>query len=134
MGGTLGANGADVLSPVEDGEAVALHDVLDLDELHAEPEVWFVGPVIFHGVLPRHSEERLIEVNALDLAEKRLHEPLEDVENVLLLDKAHLAVNLSELWLTVGSQILVAEALDNLEVAVETGHHKELLACLRALR
>ena len=59
---------------------------------------------------------------------------LEEVDDVVLIHKAHLAVNLSKLRLTVGTQVLITEALSYLEVAVETSHHQELLQGLRALR
>ena len=59
---------------------------------------------------------------------------LKQTDDILLIDKAHLAVYLCELWLTVGSEVLVAEALCYLEVAVESAHHQQLLQCLRALR
>ncbi len=113
---------------------MTLHDVLDLDEFHAETEVGLVRAVIFHGVLPSHTEERLLEVDALDLAEECLHEALEDIQDVLLLNEAHLAVNLGELRLTVGAEVLIAETLDNLEVTIEACDHEQLLEGLRALR
>ena len=47
--------------------------------------------------------------------------------------KLHLDVDLRELGLAVDAQILVAEALDDLEVAVEARDHVELLEELRAL-
>ncbi len=43
-------------------------------------------------------------------------------------------VNLGELGLAVGAQVLVAEALDDLVVAVVAGHHQQLLEELRRLR
>ena len=46
-------------------------------------------------------------------------------------DEAHLGVDLGELGLPVLAQVLVAEATDDLEVAVETCHHEELLEELR---
>ena len=63
-----------------------------------------------------------------------LHKTLKHLQNVFLLHKRHLAVDLCELRLAVGTQILVAEALGNLEIAVETSHHQKLLVELRRLR
>ena len=40
---------------------------------------------------------------------------------------------MGELGLAVGAEVLVAEAADNLEVAVHTGNHEKLLVLLRAL-
>ena len=59
---------------------------------------------------------------------------LEEVDNVVLINERHLAVNLSKLRLTVCTQVLVAETLCNLEVAVEATDHEQLLQSLRALR
>ncbi len=60
-------------------------------------------------------------------------EPLDDREDVVLADEAHLEVDLGELGLPVEPEVLVAEALDDLEVPVEAGDHEELLVELGAL-
>ena len=62
-----------------------------------------------------------------------LHHALKEADNVFLIYKTHLAVNLSELRLAVGAQVFIAEALDNLEIAVHAGHHQQLFEELRAL-
>ena len=59
---------------------------------------------------------------------------LDELEDVLLLDERHLEVDLRELRLAVGAQVLVAEAARDLEVALEAGHHQQLLELLRRLR
>ena len=64
-------------------------------------------------------------------ADHRLHRP----QHIVLLDEAHLDVELVELARqAVGARILVAEARRDLEVAIEAGHHQELLVLLRRLR
>ena len=50
------------------------------------------------------------------------------------LDEGHLEVELRELGLAVGAQVLVAEAAGDLEVALEARDHQELLEQLRRLR
>ena len=55
-------------------------------------------------------------------------------EHQLLGREGDLEVDLRELGLAVGAQILVAEALDDLEVAVHAGDHQDLLEDLRRLR
>ena len=56
-------------------------------------------------------------------------------EDIVLLDKAHLEVELIELARqTVGARVLVAETRRDLEVAVEARHHQQLLVLLRRLR
>ena len=62
------------------------------------------------------------------------HEPLHPLQDILRSDEGSLDVDLGEFGLAVGPQILVAEAARDLEVAVETGRHEDLLVDLRALR
>ena len=58
---------------------------------------------------------------------------LEERNDVVLLDKAHLAVDLGKFRLSVGAQIFVAETFCDLEVTVHAGYHQELLERLRTL-
>jgi hypothetical protein len=51
-----------------------------------------------------------------------------------LVHERDLDVELGELGLAVGAQVLVAEAARDLVVAVEAGHHQQLLEQLRRLR
>ena len=121
------------LGVVEEAEAVAFDHIGHLLELHAEAQVGLVAAVEAHGVVPGHAGE-LAELDALHLLEEVLGQALEHVEHILLVHERHLAVDLRELRLAVGAQVLVAEAAHNLEVAVHAGHHQQLLVLLRALR
>ena len=58
---------------------------------------------------------------------------LEEVDHVFLVNEAHLAVDLCEFRLAVGSKVFVPEAFCNLEIAVKSADHKQLLECLWAL-
>ena len=49
-------------------------------------------------------------------------------------NERHLDVDLGELGLAVGAQVLVAEAASDLVVALDAAHHEHLLELLRALR
>ena len=72
------------------------------------------------------------------LAGRRLggveHGLADGVEHVVLGDEAHLGVELHELVLAVGAQVLVAQAAGDLVVAVDAAHHQQLLEQLRRLR
>ena len=57
-----------------------------------------------------------------------------NAEHLLLADEARLHVELHELELAVGPQVLVAQAAGDLVVAVEAADHAQLLEQLRALR
>ena len=70
-----------------------------------------------------------------ELLEQAAQHRLDRLEDVLLLDEAHLDVELVELaGRAVGAGVLVAEAGRDLEVAVEAGDHDQLLELLRRLR
>ena len=58
----------------------------------------------------------------------------EDVADLLLVQERGFEVDLGEFRLAVGAQVFVAEALGDLVVAVEAGHHQHLLEQLRRLR
>ena len=60
---------------------------------------------------------------------------LDSVENILLLDKAHLEVELIEFaGAAISAAVLIAETGRDLEIAVESGDHDKLLELLRCLR
>ena len=69
-----------------------------------------------------------------DSGESRSHESFDHGEDGFLLRERHLEVDLRELRLAVGAQVLVAEAAGDLEIAVEAGDHQDLLEELRRLR
>ena len=112
---------------------MTLDHVGNLLEGHAEAQVGLVATVEAHGIVPGHAGE-FVELDALHLLEEMLGEAFEHVEHILLMYKAHLAVDLRELRLTIGAEVLVAEAAHNLEVAVHASHHQQLLVLLRTLR
>ena len=53
--------------------------------------------------------------------------------DVLALDEGHLDLDLGELGLAVGTEVLVAETARHLVVALDAGHHEELLELLGRL-
>ena len=66
-----------------------------------------------------------------DAGDHRLH----GGEDVVLLNEAHLHVELIELARqAVGARVLVAEARRDLEIAIKARHHQQLLVLLRGLR
>ena len=68
-----------------------------------------------------------------DLADA-LHQRLDHFEDALLLRERHLQIDLRELGLPVGAEILVAEAAHDLEILFEAADHQQLLEDLRRLR
>ena len=63
-----------------------------------------------------------------------LNKRLNGLEDLLLLGKRHLEIDLRELGLPVGAEIFVAETADNLKIFFVAAHHQELLEDLRRLR
>ena len=61
------------------------------------------------------------------------HDVFHHLQHVIAPHVAHLDVHLGELGLTVGTQVLVAEAARDLVVALHAGAHEHLLELLRAL-
>ena len=56
------------------------------------------------------------------------------LEDILLLYKRHLHIDLRELRLAIGAEILVAEAAGDLIILVHAADHQHLLENLRRLR
>ncbi len=105
------------------------------DVLQLEP-VTQVGPVAaepLHRVVVLEPGQGQRHLLAAELAGHRGNQSLERRQDVLVLDERHLHVKLGELGLAVGSQVLIAEAAGDLEIAVEAGDHQQLLVELGRL-
>ena len=98
-----------------------------------EAQVGLVDAVVAHGIVVGDLREGRGQVDA-DSFECGREKAFDDAEYGFLLREGHLQVNLGELGLAVGAQILVAEAARDLEVAVHAGDHEDLLKQLRRLR
>ena len=104
-----------------------------LDEFDAEPQVGLVGTEPAHRVGVADPRQRQRQVVA-DQRPQRLQDLLGDRDDVVGVDEAHLHVQLGELRLAVGAEILVAVAAGDLVVALHACDHQQLLEQLRALR
>ena len=105
----------------------------ELDELETEPQVGLVGPEPVDGLVPRDLGHRCGAFPD-DLLRGLGHGFADDGPHVGTASEAHLQVELGELELPVGPQVLVSQAAGDLVVAVDAAHHGELLEQLRALR
>ena len=123
---------ADVVG-LEHPERGVLEVVGALDELEAHPEVGLVGPVPRHRVGVRHPRQRALD-GVAGLGPHGLQDVLHQRDDVLLVHEAHLDVELGELGLPVGAEVLVAVAARDLVVALHAADHEQLLEQLRALR
>ena len=132
LGGAAGHDhGADV-GVLEDPEGSSLEVVGQIHQLQAEAQVGLVRAVLLHGVAvghPRDGGGQLVADEGPYLAQNVLG----DGDDVILLDEAHLHVQLGELGLAVGPEVLVAVAAGDLVVALHSGDHEQLLEELGAL-
>ena len=101
-------------------------------QLHAVTGVGLIGAVGIHRVPVVDAAQRRGHVDA-HLGEGVGEDVLERAHDVVLLHEAHLDVDLGELGLAVGTQVLVAEALGDLVVALDAADHEQLLQELRGL-
>ena len=102
----------------------------------AEADVGLVGAEALHDLVVGEARERLLRDRPVGRRRPRHVDDhrLDEGHHGLLVDEAHLEVELGELGLAVATQVLVAVAAGDLEVAVDAGHHQQLLELLRALR
>ncbi len=126
-------DGADVRR-LEHPERRVLEVVGALDELLAHPQVGLVGAVARHRLGVGHPRERAWARRTPIELPQRDQDLLGDGDDVVLVDEAHLDVELGELRLAVGAEVLVAVAARDLVVALHAGDHQQLLEQLRALR
>ena len=117
----------------EDLELGVLHNVGEILQLKAEAQVGLIRTEALHRLLPLHAEEGRLKIDAVELLPQTLEEAFGDGDDIILANKGHLNVDLRELGLAVGAQILVAEAAGDLEIAVKTRHHQQLLVQLGRL-
>ena len=123
---------ADVLG-LEDAEGGVLEELLALDEFDPEAQVGLVATVTTHRLGVGHPRDRRLDLVA-DEPPQRCQHFLGEQDDVVLGDERHLDVELSELGLPVGAEILVAVATGDLVVALDAADHEQLLEQLRALR
>jgi len=133
LAAAFGVDAHDEPGGVEDREAFSLGLLGQLDEGHAEADVGAVVAVEAHGLGEAHARERLVVFDVFDLFEQVLGQPFKHVQHVFLFHERHFAVDLGELGLPVGAEALVAEAFDDLEIAVVSCHHEQLLEDLGRL-
>ena len=120
---------------LEDLELRAAQRVGDVGDLQPEARVGPVGAEARHRLVVAHPRpgRRARDRQARDV-EHLPHHRLHRVDHVVLVDERHLEVELGELGLAVGAQVLVAEAARDLEVPLVAGDHQDLLEQLRRLR
>ena len=118
---------------LEHAERRVLEVLGALDEFQAEPQVGLVRAEPAHRVGVGHPRQWRRHV-VPDQRPQRRDDLLGDRDDVLGVDEAHLHVELGELRLPVGAEVLVAVAAGDLVVALHARDHQQLLEQLRTLR
>ena len=120
--------------PREHLELAVAHQIRDLDQLEPDAKVGPVGPEALHRLAPGEAGQRVGQLDASRPREEVAHHSLDEVEEPVHLQKGGFDVDLGELGLPVGPQVLVPEAANDLVVALHPRHHEELLEELGGLR
>ena len=133
FGGNAPHRAAALDGPGEHTEAAVLHQVAQVDELHAKTSVGLVGAVALHGLFIGQAGQGQGNVHAQSVLKDPLDIAFADFQHVFHLHEGHFQVDLGEFRLTVGPEILVPEASGNLHIAVKAGYHGQLLVELGGL-
>src|SRR5206468_7615581 len=97
--------------------------VLDLER---DAEIGLVAAETLHRIAIGQTRKWNLELAAQVAAEHRREHSLDDLEDIVLGDERHLEIDLGELGLSVGAQVLVPQASGDLEVAIEARDHEDL--------
>src|SRR5439155_8171844 len=132
LGQARRAQGLDLAAALEhtrkQAKVRAGEEIAHVLQLEAEAQVGLVGAIALHGVLEGDTWERSLLDALVAYGRHQVdHELLAQVEHVVAIDEAHLQVELRELRLAVAALVLVAETARDLEIALEAGHHEQLL-------
>ena len=133
LGRAAGHHDGPHVGRLEDSERGVGEVVGQLGELQIEAKVGLVGAEPVHGLgvgEPRQRTRQLEADQRPDLGDDLLGQP----DHIVLVDEAHLDVELGELGLPVGAEVLVSVAASDLVVPFHPRHHQQLLEQLRALR
>jgi hypothetical protein len=107
----------------------------DIGDLQPEPQVRFVCPETIDGLREPQAGKRGRRLLGRALRHDAAHQQLHFGEDILLGGEGHLQVDLVELArAAIRPGGLVAKAGGDLEVALHSAHHQQLLELLRGLR
>ena len=118
----------------EDLELGGGEKVGEIGQQHAEPRIGLVRAVAIGRLLIGHARQGQRGPRPAGRHDHLGDQAVDERVDVVGRDERHLEVDLGELGLPVGAQVLVAEAARDLEVAVQAGHHAQLLVLLGRLR
>ena len=128
VGEPLGVDGADDTARgagdgVENLELGLFEQFGKVGDFDGEARVGLVHAVAVHGLLEGHAGEGGGDVDAEYFLPGALEHFFDERIHVLAVDEGHFQIDLGELQLAVGAQVLVAEAAGELVVLFHTRHH-----------
>ena len=107
-----------------------LHQIGNVDQLHRNTQIRLVGAVTTHGFGIAHHREGA-QIHARHVLPQILYQLFHHFPHLFGAHEGGFHIDLGKFGLTVGTQIFVAEAFDDLVVTVEAAHHQQLLEQLR---
>ena len=93
---------------------------------HVKTKVWFIRTIFIHCFIPCNARHRQCEFFAQCSFKYMSNHFFKHGVNVFFIYEGHFQVELSELWLTVCTQIFIAEATNDLEIFFITSYHQDL--------
>ena len=118
----------------KDLEGDILHRLGDVGQFQGDAQIRLVGAVALHCLGVGDARKRVRQVGIYRLLEHGANQLFHQRRDLGLAHERGFHIDLSEFGLAVGTQILVAETLGQLVVAVVAGNHQQLLEKLRRLR
>ncbi len=118
----------------KDLELNLAHQVRHFREFQRVAQVRAIGPEAAHGLGIGEARKRRGQIDADGLAEQIDHHLLHERGDPGLVHERGLDIELGEFRLPVGAQVFIPEAAHDLVIAIEAGHHQQLLEQLRRLR
>ena len=107
------------------------HRISDVDQFQINTQVGLVRTITTHRFRIGHARERIGELGTVHFLEDMPNHALDHVLHIVFFDEGELHIELGKFRLTIGAQVLIAEAARDLVVAVHAGHHQQLLEQLR---
>ena len=95
----------------------------NINQLHTETQVRFVGTETVHSLFPGHSLDRELYLNAEHLFEQVCQQSLIDIDNIIYINESKLHIDLGKLRLTICPEIFITIASGKLEIAIASGTH-----------
>ena len=126
-----------VLHRGEDLEFAVGDDVGHFNEFELHAQIGLIGSEARHGFVVGHDGEARFgsdEIHIEALLKDRADEVFHHLADFDFFQERRFNIDLREFGLAVGTQVFVAEALDDLIVAVKARDHQHLLKELRRLR